>query len=96
MVGSEGLALSIQRLPGVWAVLHPDLLTPNPNNVTANNLPALSGLHLTIHNDLAVSNQQFCLTACGNQALEFQNLIKLGRFLSEGHGSHMGCYCDGL
>jgi hypothetical protein len=53
------------------------LITPKANNIAIHHFAPASGLGLTIHSDLPISNQEFCLSAGAGHAFKFQNFEEL-------------------
>jgi hypothetical protein len=56
------------------------LVTPKANNIAIHHFAPASGLGLTIHSDLPISNQEFRLSPGAGHAFKFEDFVELYRF----------------
>jgi hypothetical protein len=57
------------------------LIAPKANDIAIHHFTPSSGFGLTIHGDLPVPNQEFCLSTGAGHALKFENFIEFYWFL---------------
>ena len=65
---------------GFCRQLQVKLVTPKANNIAIHHFAPASGLGLTIHSDLPISNQEFRLSPGAGHAFKFEDFVELYRF----------------